>query len=138
MLTGLFASPNSRTIHLNNLLFLHRCILDAYEGFVKVHVKEGTDKILGATIVAPNAGDMISEVTTAMTGSLGLGTISQIIHPYPTHSEAIRLVSHACDLFLTLAFLHFLHYRQVGDEYNRTRLTPTVKVLFRKLFAARR
>ena len=37
------------------------------EGFVKVHVEEGTDKILGATIVARNAGDMISEVTLGKT-----------------------------------------------------------------------
>ena len=76
------------------------------EGFVKVHVKKGTDRILGATIVARNAGDMISEITLAMVNGLGLGRIANTIHPYPTQADAIR---------------------KVGDLYNRTRLTPTVK-----------
>jgi len=87
------------------------------EGFVKIHVKEGTDQILGATIVNSHAGDMISEVTMAMHGHVGLSRIATVIHPYPTQAECIR---------------------QLGDEYNRTRLTPTVKVLFRTLMAAKR
>lgn len=76
------------------------------EGFVKVHVKKGTDEILGATIVARNAGDMISEITLAIVNGIGLGKIAGTIHPYPTQAEAIR---------------------KVGDLYNRTRLTPGVK-----------
>jgi pyruvate/2-oxoglutarate dehydrogenase complex dihydrolipoamide dehydrogenase (E3) component len=79
------------------------------EGFVKVHVKKGTDKILGATIVARHAGDMISEITLAMVGNLGLKTLSTVIHPYPTQAEAIR---------------------KAADAYSRTRLTPFVKKLF--------
>jgi pyruvate/2-oxoglutarate dehydrogenase complex dihydrolipoamide dehydrogenase (E3) component len=63
------------------------------EGFVKVHVKEGTDKILGATIVSKNAGDLITEITTAMVSGKGLKTITSVIHPYPTRSEAIRHIS---------------------------------------------
>lgn len=81
------------------------------EGFVRVHVKKGTDTIVGATIVATNAGDMISEITLAMTHGLGLKKIASTIHPYPTQGDAIR---------------------KVGDLYNRTRLTPFVKSLFRK------
>jgi len=81
------------------------------EGFVRIHVKKGTDKIVGATIVATNAGDMISEITLAMTHGLGLKKIASTIHPYPTQGDAIR---------------------KVGDLYNRTRLTPFVKGLFRK------
>jgi pyruvate/2-oxoglutarate dehydrogenase complex dihydrolipoamide dehydrogenase (E3) component len=81
------------------------------EGFVKVHVKRGTDKILGATIVAAHAGEMISELTLAMVAKVGLGTLSGVIHPYPTQAEAIK---------------------QAGDAYNRTRLTPFVKKLFKK------
>ena len=81
------------------------------EGFVRVHVKKGTDTIVGATIVATNAGDMISEITLAMTHGLGLKKIASTIHPYPTQGDAIR---------------------KVGDLYNRTRLTPFVKNLFRK------
>ena len=87
-----------------------RAVLDGEdEGFVKVHVKKGTDQILGATIVARHAGDMISEISVAMAGNMGLGTIANVIHPYPTQAEAIK---------------------QAGDAYNRTRLTPFVKRLF--------
>ncbi|MEZ6051816.1 MAG: mercuric reductase [Planctomycetaceae bacterium] len=89
-----------------------RAILDGEtDGFVKVHVKKGTDQIVGATIVAAHAGDMISEVTLAMTQGLGLRKIASTIHPYPTQADAIR---------------------KLGDQYNRTRLTPTVKKLMEK------
>tara|TARA_R110002072_G_scaffold287242_1_gene452632 strand:+ start:98073 stop:99593 length:1521 start_codon:yes stop_codon:yes gene_type:complete len=81
------------------------------EGFVRIHVRKGTDKIVGATIVATNAGDMISEVTLAMTHGLGLKKIASTIHPYPTQGDAIR---------------------KVGDLYNRTRLTPFVRKLFQR------
>jgi len=86
-----------------------RAIADGEEeGFVKVHVRKGTDQILGATIVARHAGEMINELTLAIVGKLGLGTIAGVIHSYPTQAEAIKLV---------------------GDAYNRTRLTPFVKKL---------
>jgi pyruvate/2-oxoglutarate dehydrogenase complex dihydrolipoamide dehydrogenase (E3) component len=86
-----------------------RAILDGEDaGFVRIHVRRGTDRILGATIVAAHAGDMISEITLAMTHGLGLRQIASTIHPYPTQAEAIR---------------------KVGDQYNRTRLTPRVKRL---------
>lgn len=92
-----------------------RAILDGEdEGFVKVLVHPSKDTILGATVVAAHAGDLISELTLAMVGRLGLGTIAETIHPYPTQGEAIKMV---------------------GDAYNRTRLTPTVKWLFDKWLA---
>lgn len=92
-----------------------RAITDGEEqGFVKVHVKAGTDRILGATIVARHAGDLISELTLAMSLGAGLGKLSGVIHPYPTQAEAIR---------------------KTGDSYNRTRLTPFVKRLFAKWLA---
>jgi pyruvate/2-oxoglutarate dehydrogenase complex dihydrolipoamide dehydrogenase (E3) component/uncharacterized membrane protein YdjX (TVP38/TMEM64 family) len=95
-----------------------RAILDGEEeGFVKIHVKKGTDKILGATIVARHAGEMISEITAAMVGNIGLGTLAAVIHPYPTQAEAIR---------------------QAGDLYNRTKLTPRVKRMFTRFLAWRR
>lgn len=95
-----------------------RAVLDGDdEGFLKVHVKKGTDRILGATLVARHAGDMISEITLAMTGRVGLGTIAKTIHPYPTQAEVIK---------------------RAGDAYSRTRLTPRVKRLFEKLMAWRR
>src|SRR5262249_13229642 len=46
------------------------------EGFLRVPLREGTDKILGATLVAAHAGDMISELTLAMTAGVGLGSIA--------------------------------------------------------------
>jgi len=78
------------------------------EGFVKVYTKKGTDKILGATIVARQAGDMINEITLAMVAGIGLKTIGEVIHPYPTQAEAIA---------------------RVAGLYNRTRLTPTARKL---------
>jgi pyruvate/2-oxoglutarate dehydrogenase complex dihydrolipoamide dehydrogenase (E3) component len=86
-----------------------RGIIDGETGFVKVLVKKGTDQILGATIVARHAGEMISEISLAIVGGIGLKTLSNVIHPYPTQTEAIR---------------------QTADAYNRTRLTPVVKKLF--------
>jgi pyruvate/2-oxoglutarate dehydrogenase complex dihydrolipoamide dehydrogenase (E3) component len=79
------------------------------EGMVRIHVKKGTDKILGATIVARHAGEMISEVSVAMSAKMGLGALAGVIHPYPTQAEAIR---------------------KAGDMYNRTKLTPRVKSIF--------
>ena len=87
-----------------------RAITDgAEEGLIKVHIETGRDRILGATIVAEHAGEMINEITMAMTTHVGLGKISSVIHPYPTQAEAIR---------------------RVADAYNRTRLKPIVKFLF--------
>jgi pyruvate/2-oxoglutarate dehydrogenase complex dihydrolipoamide dehydrogenase (E3) component len=86
-------------------------------GFVRVHVRKGTGRIAGATIVATNAGDMISEITLAMTNGLGLKHIAATIHPYPTQAEAVR---------------------QAGDAYNRTRLTPFARGLSARLMAWRR
>jgi pyruvate/2-oxoglutarate dehydrogenase complex dihydrolipoamide dehydrogenase (E3) component len=92
-----------------------RAILDGEaEGFVKVHVKDGTDEILGATIVASHAGEMLSELTLAIRARTGLGTIAGTIHPYPTQAEAVR---------------------KTGDLFNRTKLTPKVKRLFERWLA---
>ena len=79
-----------------------------------VHLAKGKDRILGATIVATHAGEMISEVTLAMVGKLGLGTILNVIHPYPTQAEALK---------------------RVAGEHARRRLTPTVAKLFERIMA---
>ena len=95
-----------------------RAILDGEEeGFLKVHVKKGSDKILGATLVSRHAGETISEITLAMTAGIGLGTLARTIHPYPTQAEVIK---------------------KAADAYNRTRLTPFVKSLFSRFLAWRR
>lgn len=85
-----------------------RAIADGEEeGFVKILHKRGSDEILGATIVATHAGDMISEITTAIVGGLGLSKLSTVIHPYPTQAEAIK---------------------KAADGYRRTLLTARTKM----------
>ncbi len=79
------------------------------EGFVKVHVALGSDRIVGATVVARHAGEMLPELTMALTNRIGLGRLARVIHTYPTQAEAVR---------------------KLGDAYNRTRLTPMVRRLF--------
>jgi pyruvate/2-oxoglutarate dehydrogenase complex dihydrolipoamide dehydrogenase (E3) component len=84
-----------------------RALLDGEaEGFARVHLKKGSDTILGATIVARHAGEMINELSLAITNGLGLSAIGRTIHPYPTQAEAVK---------------------KLADAYNRTRLTPFVK-----------
>jgi len=107
--------PRTITVKMDGI---DRAVLDGRdEGFVRIHLKKGTDKILGATIVAEHAGEMISEISLAMSAGVGLGAIANVIHPYPTQAEAIR---------------------KAADAYNRTRLTPTVKKLFKLWLALRR
>jgi pyruvate/2-oxoglutarate dehydrogenase complex dihydrolipoamide dehydrogenase (E3) component len=92
-----------------------RAVTDSEDvGFVKIHVRERTDQILGATIVARHAGDMINEITLAMVAGIGLRTLARVIHAYPTQAEAIR---------------------QAADAYNRTRLTPRVQSRLRRWLA---
>lgn len=92
-----------------------RAILDGEEtGFVKIHVRDGSDTILGATIVARHAGEMINEISLAMVAGVGLRTMAQVIHSYPTQAEAIR---------------------KAADAYNRSRLTPWLRALTRRWLA---
>ncbi len=85
-----------------------RAIADNEDGFVKIIHRKGSDEILGATIVARHAGEMISEVTTAIVNKLGLSKLSSVIHPYPTQAEAIK---------------------KAADAYRRTLLTARAKRL---------
>jgi pyruvate/2-oxoglutarate dehydrogenase complex dihydrolipoamide dehydrogenase (E3) component len=68
---------------------------------VRIRVEAKSDKILGATIIGKNAGDMINEITLAMQSGIGLGSLAAVIHPYPTYAEAIR---------------------QTGDLFNKTKV----------------
>ncbi len=73
-----------------------RAITDDDEmGFVKIHVKERTDRILGATIVARHAGEMINEITLAMVAGIGLHTIAHTIHSYGTQADGIKMAADA-------------------------------------------
>lgn len=81
-----------------------RAILDSEtEGFVKILYRQGSDEILGATIVGRHAGDWISEITLAIVGKQGLNTLSTVIHPYPTQADSLK---------------------KAADSYRRTLLTP--------------
>ncbi len=75
-------------------------------GFVKIIHRRGADEILGATIVASHAGEMISELTTAIVNQIGLSKLSSVIHPYPTQADGIK---------------------KAADAYRRTLLTPRTK-----------
>lgn len=86
---------------------------DATEGFFRVHLERGSDTILGATLVAEHAGDVITQVTQAMTHKLGLAALGSAIYPYPTQAEALR---------------------KAADAWRRRKLTPTAKRAFGAFF----
>ena len=88
---------------------------DATEGFFRVHLARGSDRILGATFVGEHAGDIISQVTQAMTHKLGLGALGGMIYPYPTQAEALR---------------------KAADAFRRRKLTPSAKRAFAAFFRA--
>ena len=103
------------TEHLNHV---DRAILDGEDdGFARVHYDKKTGKILGGTIVARHAGEMINELTLAMVAKQSVGILSSTIHSYPTQAEVLR---------------------KIGDGYMRAKLTPTVKKVFAHWLAWRR
>jgi pyruvate/2-oxoglutarate dehydrogenase complex dihydrolipoamide dehydrogenase (E3) component len=86
---------------------------DETEGFFRVHLKRGGDTILGATLVAEHAGEVISQVTQAMTGGRGLSALGAMIYPYPTQAEVLR---------------------KAADAWRRRKLTPAAKRAFGAYF----
>ncbi len=95
-----------------------RAILDGEDaGFVRVHLKEGTDQILGATVVAAHAGDLLTYFTLAMAKGNGLSMLASPIYPYPTQAEVIK---------------------KLANLYLQTKLTPAVKRLLSTLLAWQR
>src|SRR5262249_8586097 len=101
-----------------NLEEVDRAVLDGEtEGFAIVHVRKGKDHVVGATIVASHAGDMISQITLAITAGIGLSAFSNAIHPYPTQAEVLR---------------------KIGDAYQRSRLTPLTAGILRRIVRWRR
>jgi len=81
-------------------------------GFVKILHQRGKDRILGATIVARHAGEMISEITLAIASKQGLNMLSSVIHSYPTQADAIR---------------------KAADAYRKTLLTQRTQSLLKLL-----
>ncbi|MHC5212029.1 MAG: mercuric reductase [Planctomycetota bacterium] len=95
-----------------------RALLDGEtEGFARVHHAKGSGRILGATIVASHAGEMIGELALAMTTGADLGALARTIHPYPTQVEALK---------------------RLGDAFMRSKLTPRVQGWFERFLAWRR
>jgi pyruvate/2-oxoglutarate dehydrogenase complex dihydrolipoamide dehydrogenase (E3) component len=97
---------------------IDRAILDGdEEGFARVHVEKKSGRVHGATLVASHAGEMIGEMSLAITAGLSLATVGRTIHPYPTQAEV---------------------WKRLGDAWNRTRLTPRVRGLFERYLRWRR
>lgn len=93
---------------------LDRAVCDSEgQGLVKVITHKGKDTLLGAAIVGFHAGDLLQEFVFAMKNNLGLKSISQTIHPYPTMSEATR---------------------RAADLWMKSKLTPTLSKLFKWYF----
>ena len=94
-----------------------RAICDGAKGFVKVLTVEGKPDILGATFVGGPAGDMISQVTMAMSNGLNLGQMGSSVSPYPSYADAVK---------------------NLTDQFNRTKLTPFVSKLLSTVVLLRR
>lgn len=77
-------------------------------GFLKITFEKKKGRILGATLVADHAGDMICQVGSSIKAGLTMGKLSEVIYPYPTQAEI---------------------FRRAGDIYNSRKLTPLVKKL---------
>ena len=95
-----------------------RAILDGEElGFAKIHARKKDGQILGATLVARHAGEMIPELVLAMGERLGLKTIAGTIHPYPTQAEILK---------------------KAAEAHLRSRLTPSLQQWLKRYFRWRR
>jgi pyruvate/2-oxoglutarate dehydrogenase complex dihydrolipoamide dehydrogenase (E3) component len=89
-----------------------RAVLDdETDGFIRVHHRRG--RLLGCTIVAAHAGELIGLVGYAMARGGTLNDLSSTIFPYPTQIDGLR---------------------KAGDAYRRTRLTPAVRRAFQRYF----
>ncbi len=115
---GLYAEDaEKRGIEIDTLTLpladVDRAVLDgADEGFLRLHVKKGSDRVVGATLVAEHAGDTLAELCLAVTQGVGLDKIATI-HPYPTQAEVIK---------------------KAADTWRRGKLTPIVKRVFALFF----
>jgi pyruvate/2-oxoglutarate dehydrogenase complex dihydrolipoamide dehydrogenase (E3) component len=87
-----------------------RAVLDGEDdGFLEIHVDRRNGRVLGGTLVAEHAGEMIGELAVVVTNRLKIGALGKTIHPYPTQGEV---------------------FRKAADAWNRRRLSPGLKKLF--------
>jgi len=95
-----------------------RSVLDGEtQGFAVVHARRGTGKIVGGTIVASQAGEMIGELTLLLNQGLSLDALAKTIHCYPTQVEVLK---------------------HIADAYQRSRLTPRIERLLAAWLSWRR
>jgi pyruvate/2-oxoglutarate dehydrogenase complex dihydrolipoamide dehydrogenase (E3) component len=91
-----------------------RAVLDGEDdGFLRVILAAGKDTVLGATLVAEHAGDMLPALCLAVTHGIGLGQIAGTIFPYPTQGEVIK---------------------KAAGVWRRKKLTPFAQKVFRFWF----
>lgn len=95
-----------------------RAILDSEEeGMITIHFARRSGKILGGTIVARHAGEMLGQLTMAITHGMKMSALARTIHPYPTRTESLR---------------------HIGEMYELSQLTPSLRKLIRDWLAWRR
>lgn len=105
-------------VHRNENADLDRAITEsATRGFVKIVTRRGKDRILGATVAAPRAGEILHEILVAARHGVGLAALSATIHGYPTWAQAVQ---------------------RAADAYQRTRLTPKARAVFSWIYRRRR
>jgi pyruvate/2-oxoglutarate dehydrogenase complex dihydrolipoamide dehydrogenase (E3) component len=118
-LTGEAAAQQGIAIdsYREELRRVDRAVLDGEEdGFAVIHCRRGTSRVVGCTIVARHAGEMISEIALLMTARLSISALARTIHCYPTQVEVLK---------------------RLGDQYNKSRLTPRIAALLKRIIAWR-
>lgn len=94
-----------------------RAAVDGDSGELILHLRRGTDRITGATIVGPSAANLLAPITLAIRERIGLARLADLILPYPSLGEVIK---------------------RAANQYQRRRLTPRVHWLLRQLMRLRR
>jgi pyruvate/2-oxoglutarate dehydrogenase complex dihydrolipoamide dehydrogenase (E3) component len=109
------ASVVTLTVALDTL---DRAVLDGDTvGFARAHVEARTGRLLGATVMARHAGDVIGEFSLATTAGLTMEALSRTVHPYPTIGEVAS---------------------KLGDAWMRRKLTPGARRLLAAVIGLRR
>jgi len=80
--------------HRLALAQVERAFIDGEEeGFAAIYTRQGTGEIVGATLVAAHAGEMISELTLAVTSKLTMEALAETVHCYPTQAEVFQRIA---------------------------------------------
>ncbi len=97
-----------------DLSSVDRAIVDGTpEGFAWACVDAKSGRVLGATMVAPHAGEAISEMAVVVTNKLSISAVSNTIHPYPTVASV---------------------WKGLGDQFQKTKFKPWIARLFERIF----